>query len=66
MAVPRSRSSNARKNSRSAHSALKPKNTFKCSNCSKMILAHRLCPFCGFYKNKAIEVTVATGSEKKD
>lgn len=54
MAVPRNRSSNARKNSRSAHAALKPKKLSKCSNCGKNKMPHRLCPFCGFYAGKAV------------
>lgn len=63
MAVPRNRSSNARKNSRSAHSALKPKMLSKCSNCGKNILPHRICTFCGFYANK--EVIAQKVQEKK-
>ncbi len=54
MAVPRNRSSNAKKNSRRAHMAKKPKNTSACSNCKKARLPHRICPYCGFYDNKAV------------
>lgn len=54
MAVPRNRLSNARKNKRRSHLAKTPKNTVACSNCSKVILPHRICPFCGFYKKKAV------------
>lgn len=54
MAVPRNRTSNARKNSRRAHHAKKPFNTSGCSNCKKPRLAHQICPHCGFYAGRAI------------
>jgi large subunit ribosomal protein L32 len=54
MAVPRNRTSNARKNSRRAHHAKKPKNTSACPNCSKPRIAHRICPHCGFYAGRAV------------
>jgi large subunit ribosomal protein L32 len=54
MAVPRNRTSNARKNSRRAHHAKKPKNTDACSNCSTQRLPHRICPQCGFYGGRAV------------
>lgn len=56
MAVPRNRSSNARKNSRRSHHAKVPKNLALCSNCQKPICSHAMCGFCGFYKGKAIAV----------
>jgi len=54
MAAPRNRLSNARKNSRSAHSALKAKNLSQCSNCGKTKMPHRICPYCGFYANRVM------------
>ncbi|MBS0605634.1 MAG: 50S ribosomal protein L32 [Parachlamydiales bacterium] len=54
MAVPRNRTSNARKNSRRAHHAKKPKNVSNCSNCSKPRIPHRICPHCGFYAGRAV------------
>ncbi|MEM8728084.1 MAG: 50S ribosomal protein L32 [Chlamydiota bacterium] len=52
MAVPRNRHSNARKNSRRAHDAKREKQAAVCSNCKKMHLPHRICPFCGQYKGR--------------
>ena len=49
MAVPRNRHSNARKNSRRAHDAKKPKITAKCDNCSEAKLPHTVCQSCGSY-----------------
>jgi large subunit ribosomal protein L32 len=54
MAVPRNRTSNARKNSRRAHHAKKPQNTSSCSNCGKPRLAHRVCAHCGFYGGRSV------------
>lgn len=51
MAVPRNRHSNARKNSRRAHDAMKPVQTGKCTHCGKAVLPHRVCNHCGHYKN---------------
>jgi len=54
MAVPRNRTSNARKNSRRAHHAKTPCNASGCSNCGKKRIAHRVCPHCGFYDGRAV------------
>lgn len=54
MAVPRNRTSNAKKGSRSAHSALKPKSFSKCSNCGAKKMPHRICPACGYYSKREI------------
>lgn len=56
MAVPRNRTSNAKKNSRRSHHAKKPKNLTACSNCGRLTLSHRICSGCGFYDNRAIRV----------
>lgn len=49
MAVPRNRTSNARKNSRRAHHAKTPKQLLSCSNCRAARLPHRACGKCGAY-----------------
>jgi large subunit ribosomal protein L32 len=54
MAVPRNRTSNAKKNSRRSHMAKKKKVLSICSNCKKPTLAHKMCPFCGYYGGKSI------------
>lgn len=54
MAVPRNRLSNARKNSKRAHHAKKPKNCSACSNCGTLRLSHRICPSCGYYNNRPV------------
>lgn len=54
MAVPRNRLSNARKNSRRAHHAKKPKTTSKCGNCGVQRLPHTICHSCGAYGDRIV------------
>lgn len=54
MAVPRNRTSNAKKNSRRSHHAKTPTNPSACSNCGAMRLSHRVCPSCGHYDKRAV------------
>lgn len=54
MAVPRNRLSNARKNSKRAHHAKKPKNFCACSNCNVLKIPHVICPSCGTYDKREI------------
>ncbi|MFZ4099444.1 MAG: 50S ribosomal protein L32 [Chlamydiia bacterium] len=52
MAVPRNRTSNARKNSRRSHHAKKPRACAGCPNCGKPKLPHVRCPFCAIYNGR--------------
>ncbi len=52
MAVPRNRSSNARKNNRRSHHAKTAKQQAICSLCKGASLPHRLCTHCNCYKRK--------------
>lgn len=54
MAVPRSRVSNQRKNTRRAHHAKRPKHAASCTNCGTMRLYHRICASCGYYKDRSV------------
>lgn len=54
MAVPRNRTSNARKNSRRSHHAKKPTQAVVCTNCKNKCLSHRMCPHCGFYAGRSL------------
>lgn len=54
MAVPRNRHSNARKNSKRAHHAKKPKQMATCPNCQSFKLPHVLCPACGKYNGRTV------------
>jgi large subunit ribosomal protein L32 len=66
MAVPRNRHSNARKNKRRSHLAKSPVNLRKCTNCSKLSLPHRVCPFCGYYANKLIVQQKETSDQTEE
>jgi large subunit ribosomal protein L32 len=57
MAVPRNRSSNQKKNSRRSHHAKTALNFKSCSNCNALILSHKVCASCGFYKNRPVVQT---------
>ncbi|MDE3046617.1 MAG: 50S ribosomal protein L32 [Verrucomicrobiota bacterium] len=59
MAVPRNRTSNAKKNSRRSHHAKKPKNLSACGNCKKLRLPHRICPSCGHYDGRQVSAAKA-------
>lgn len=54
MAVPRNRHSNARKNSKRAHHAKKPRQLGNCQNCATPTLPHHVCHACGYYGKTAV------------
>lgn len=56
MAVPRNRTSNARKNSRRSHHAKVPVNVQACTNCGVHTLPHCACAACGFYAGRQVIV----------
>jgi large subunit ribosomal protein L32 len=49
MAVPKRRHSQARRDKRRSHLALKPAMPTLCSHCKQPKPAHRVCPNCGYY-----------------
>ncbi|UVD81466.1 50S ribosomal protein L32 [Mycoplasma iguanae] len=53
--VPKRKTSKQRRNKRRTHDALPVQNLVACKNCSQLILQHRVCKFCGFYKNRKVE-----------
>ncbi len=55
MAVPKSATSKARsRRRRSINMRLAVPSLVTCSNCGNMIMRHRVCPKCGFYKGNQI------------
>jgi len=54
MALPARHHSRSRVNKRRSHLALKPVNLVKCPHCGRMIMPHRVCPYCGYYKGKQV------------
>ncbi len=50
MAVPKNKTSKAKKRSRRANWKLLVPGMVKCSKCQALILPHRVCGECGYYK----------------
>ncbi|MBN2331886.1 MAG: 50S ribosomal protein L32 [Deltaproteobacteria bacterium] len=60
MAVPKRRTSKARKRQRRAHHALTSPAHATCPTCQAPIIPHRMCASCGTYKG---EVFVSTSTD---
>jgi len=57
MAVPKNKTSKAKRDSRRSHHAIKePFHIGTCSNpeCRQSVASHQVCPECGFYKGKQV------------
>ena len=54
MAVPKKKTSRARRDQRRAHHAMKRPNLVACPNCDEPHMPHRVCPNCGYYKNRTV------------
>ncbi len=66
MANPKRRHSKQRKALRRTHYTIKKLNMSICSNCKSMVLPHRVCPNCGFYKGRpVIEIKTKEKKNKK-
>ena len=65
MGLPARHHSKSRRNKGRSHMALKQAVFVKCSKCNKMIPPHRVCAYCGFYKNKEV-IDVFKGLTKKE
>ena len=64
MAVPFRRTSKTKKRKRRTHFKLNVPGMITCPNCGEMKLAHRVCPNCGYYDNKAV-VTIKEKDNKQ-
>jgi len=56
MAVPKKKTSTAKKNRRRSHHSLTV-NLNTCPNCKQIIPGHIVCPTCGFYAGKKVKET---------
>ncbi len=54
MPNPKRRHSKSRGRMRRAHDALEKTNLTACSNCQRLKLPHRVCPYCGYYAGRQI------------
>ena len=57
MAVPKRKTSKARRNGRSSTWGIKPKAFASCSNCDAALMPHQACDQCGFYKGSKVMKT---------
>ena len=60
MAVPKKKTSHARRNQRRAHHALQGPRLVECPNCFESRLPHRVCPHCGYYKGRTVVAVETT------
>lgn len=64
MPVARQRHTKARRDRARVHHQIKAKKTVVCSNCSSVILPHKACPKCGYYKDREIVDTMKKINKK--
>ncbi len=66
MTVPTKRLSRARSRKRRYQKEKYPEvNLYPCKNCGALILPHRLCPECGFYKGRLVNLVLNKKEKKK-
>jgi len=55
VAVPKRRTSRAKRDQRRAHhDKVTAPQLIECPNCGDMMVPHRVCPSCGHYKERAV------------
>ncbi len=54
MAVPKKKTSQARRDQRRAHHALRGPSLATCPNCNEPHVPHRVCSNCGYYKGRTV------------
>ncbi len=64
MAVPKRKQTQTRRDKRRAHDGLTAPNLGKCPHCHELILPHRVCPYCGYYKGRSVVPIVEKAKEK--
>ncbi len=66
MAHPKRQHSKQRSRKRRTHWKIALPGLHPCSQCQKLILSHRVCPFCGFYKGEPVVVMASKEKKKKE
>ncbi|MCF7826299.1 MAG: 50S ribosomal protein L32 [Candidatus Marinimicrobia bacterium] len=56
MAVPKRKTSRAKRDKRRTHWKISLAGLITCSNCNEQKLPHRVCPHCGYYKGKQVTI----------
>ena len=57
MGVPKRKTSRSRRDKRRNHQRLAVPSLSTCSQCGAAQLPHRMCPSCGFYKEREVVAT---------
>jgi large subunit ribosomal protein L32 len=52
--LPKRKLSKGRRNRRRAHDAIGVPHLVTCSQCREMMMPHRVCPHCGYYKGRQV------------
>lgn len=54
MAVPKRKVSKTRKRKRRTHWKAEAPGLVKCPKCDELVMPHRACPHCGYYKGRKV------------
>jgi len=65
MAVPKQKRSKSRQLKARSQIFLRKPALVKCSKCSRLILPHAICPFCGYYRGREV-IDVLAKLDKKE
>ena len=65
MAVPKRRTSRSKQGHRRSHHAVTPVQVQYCRQCNEPVLAHRVCPNCGFFQGRVVVTPEDEAKEKK-
>ena len=66
MAVPKRKTSPARKGKRRSHHNPFGVNSIECPNCGELKLAHHICEACGYYNKKEIVDKTESQEDESD
>jgi large subunit ribosomal protein L32 len=66
MSTQKQRHTKGRRDRARAELKLSPKNLVTCTKCGAQILAHTVCPKCGFYKGREVVDTMKKINKKAD
>lgn len=66
MALPKRKHSHSRTRKRRTHQKIAIPRLQKCPECKQLKPAHKVCPWCGFYKGKeVVRVELSSGKNPK-
>ena len=61
MALPKRKTSKARRDKRRSHTGIKAPLYNTCTNCQEPVLAHHMCRNCGYYRGRRVVETTEKG-----